>query len=139
MQIFLVLLVFLVTPAAAQQVAPDVLLPDPAQEAEAMRIARTLRCVVCQGESIAESNAPLAADMRALVRRMVAEGADHQAVESFMRQRYGDVVLLRPPLQGALWLLWLAPLLGVVVGGLAVARVMRRHRLGDQSSDSKEN
>jgi cytochrome c-type biogenesis protein CcmH len=79
-------------------------------------ISKSLRCVVCQSESIHDSNAPLAADMRRQVETMVREGESDEAIRAFFQARYGDYVLMRPPVQGNTWLLWFGPLALVVIG-----------------------
>ncbi len=93
--------------ASAQGLEP--VLPDPAQEARAQELHKRIRCLVCQNQSIHESNAELARDLRAVVRERVAAGdTDDQAV-AYLVARYGDWVLLRPPLNGRTLLLWLGP------------------------------
>ncbi|MEO1091681.1 MAG: cytochrome c-type biogenesis protein [Pseudomonadota bacterium] len=114
--------------AAAAAPSPSEMLDDPALEQRARAISAELRCVVCQNESIDASNAPLAADMRRLVRERLAAGDDDHAVMAYMTARYGDFVLLRPPVRSNTWLLWFGP---AVVGALAasalvVALVRRR-------------
>ena len=103
-------------------------LPDAAQEARAQAIHDSLRCVVCQNESIAESNAVLAADLRQVVRERVAAGDTDQQVRDFMVARYGDFVLLKPPFEGTTWLLWLGPFAVVLIGAIAVAAYLRQRR-----------
>ncbi|MDX2094854.1 MAG: cytochrome c-type biogenesis protein [Alphaproteobacteria bacterium] len=98
------------------------MLPDIAQEQTARRIFRELRCVVCEGQSIAESNATLAAQMRIHVRTLVAQGKSRAEILAFFREAYGDSILLTPPLRPSTWLLWLAPLLLLAVGGLLLRR-----------------
>ena len=103
-------------------------LPDAAQEARAQAIHDSLRCVVCQNEWIAESNAVLAADLRQVVRERVAAGDTDQQVRDFMVARYGDFVLLKPPFEGTTWLLWLGPFAVVLIGAIAVAAYLRQRR-----------
>lgn len=95
------------------------------QEQTAREVGRALRCVVCQNQSIEDSDAPLAADMRALVRRRLAAGDDPEAVIAFMQERYGDYVLLKPPVQGNTYILWFAPF---ALLGAALIYVVRRPR-----------
>src|ERR1700754_4918644 len=90
--------------------APAVL-GDPAQEARAQSLEREIRCVQCQNEPIAQSTADIAADMRALVRERVAAGDSDTEIRAFFRQRYGDFVLFRPPVDARTWMLWGAPIL----------------------------
>ncbi len=105
---------------------PDEMLDDPTLETRARSISAELRCVVCQNESIDDSNAPLAADMRRLVReRLVAGDSDDQVVD-FLTARYGDFVRLRPPVRGSTLLLWGSPVLLLGMGGVGVAVYLRR-------------
>jgi len=95
---------------------------NPATEARARNLQRQLRCLVCQGESIDESGSPFAADVRHLVREEIAGGKTDQQIEDFLVARYGDFILMKPPLQPNTWLLWLAPFLVLAAGG-AIAGV----------------
>lgn len=105
----------------------DTQLPDPRQEAAAADLMETLRCVVCQGQSIADSNAEIAGDMRALVRERIAAGESPEAIRDWMIDRYGEWVSYDPPFDWATAPLWLAPL--VVLGfGLVIARGRFRRR-----------
>lgn len=98
---------------------------DPAQEARAQALEREIRCVQCENEPIAQSTADIAADMRALVRERVAAGDSDADIRTFFRQRYGDFVLFRPPVDGRTYALWAAPF--VLVGaGLAGVFALRR-------------
>ena len=102
-------------------------LPDPRQEARAQALMEELRCLVCQGQSIADSDAELAADMRDLVRRRIAAGESPGEVRSWLIERYGRWVSYRPPVGAGTWALWLAPLLFLCVGlWIAASRVRRR-------------
>lgn len=128
---FLVLfLAFLVCVAASvQAVEPDEMLQNPALEARAREISRNLRCLVCQGEAIDDSNAGLAKDLRRLVRERLETGDTDEAVLAFVQARYGDFVLLKPPVSGKTLALWLVPLL-VLGAGLAVIRSFVRKSAG---------
>ncbi|MFC3079876.1 cytochrome c-type biogenesis protein [Phenylobacterium terrae] len=102
-------------------------LPDPAQEARARELFREVRCLVCQNESIDDSDAPLAADLRRIVRERVAAGEDDAAIKRFLTDRYGEFVLLRPAFSMGNLALWLAPLLVLIAGlGLLLARLRNR-------------
>ncbi len=90
---------------------------DPALEQRAREIGQSLRCVVCQNQSIDESDAPLAQDMRKLVRQRLSEGDTNEAVIAYMREKYGDYVLLKPPVQSNTYILWLLPF-GLLLMGL---------------------
>ncbi len=120
-------------PAIAQSNVPppalaDTQLSDPAREAEAKALMETLRCLVCQGQSIADSDADMAADMRALVRQRIAAGEAPNAVRDWLIERYGDYVSYDPPLSTATGVLWIAPLLLLGVGGWIASRSFRRRR-----------
>lgn len=105
-------------------VAPAVL-TDPAQEARAQSLEREIRCVQCQNEPIAQSTADIAADMRTLVRERIAAGDRDAEIRAFFRQRYGDFVLFRPPMDGRTWALWGAPFI-LLGGGLVAVYALRR-------------
>ena len=93
---------------------------DPAMEARARNLQRQLRCLVCQGESIDESGADLAADLRQLVRQQMAEGKSDSQIEAYLVARYGNFILMKPPVEPNTYILWLAPFL-VLIGGAGVA------------------
>jgi cytochrome c-type biogenesis protein CcmH len=104
-------------------VQPDEMLANPGQESRALALSKNLRCVVCQNQNIDDSAAPIARDMRLKLRERIAAGdTDNQAV-SYLVQRYGNYVLLKPPFQADTWLLWLTPfgVLAVAAGGLVVS------------------
>jgi cytochrome c-type biogenesis protein CcmH len=104
-------------------------LPDSAQEAKAKALMEELRCLVCQGQSIADSDAELAGDMRDLVRRRIAAGEKPAAIRAWLVERYGDWVSYRPPSEPATWPLWGAPLLLLAIGAaLASRRIARRRK-----------
>ncbi len=108
------------TPAApvpAESAWSDRQLPDPAAEARASALMRTLRCVVCQGQSIADSDADLAGDMRAFVRRRIAAGEGAEAIRGDLIARYGQWVSYRPTLDRTTWPLWALPLALAALGG----------------------
>jgi cytochrome c-type biogenesis protein CcmH len=105
---------------AAVAVEPDEILPDAALEARARHISAGLRCLVCQNQSIDDSNAPLARDLRLLVRERLKAGDSDAQVTRFVEDRYGEFVLLRPPFEVRTLVLWIAPLL-VLLAALAVA------------------
>ena len=109
-------------------------LADAAQEARAQAIHESLRCVVCQNESIAESGAVLAADLRQVVRERVAAGDTDEEVRAFMVERYGEFVLLKPPFEEATWLLWLGPFAVVLIGAGAVFAYLRRRRSAGEAT-----
>jgi cytochrome c-type biogenesis protein CcmH len=130
------MLVALATPAGA--VEPGEMLADPALEARAREIGRELRCLVCQNQSIDDSNAELARDLRRLVRERVALGEDKGAVIAHVVARYGNFVRLRPPMDAATYALWFGPLAVLAAGAALVWSLFRRRtrranaeRLGD--------
>ncbi|MCJ2114056.1 cytochrome c-type biogenesis protein CcmH [Methylobacterium sp. WL30] len=111
---------------AAQAVQPDEVLKDPALEHRARDISSGLRCLVCQNQSIDDSDAPLAKDLRLIVRERLKAGDTNQGVEDYVVNRYGEFVLLRPVLALHTVLLWLTPLLAVLLGGFGIWRLSRR-------------
>ncbi len=127
------LLALVAVPALGQSnqaAAPmaNVQLPDPAKERDAKALMETLRCVVCQGQSIADSDAEMAGDMRSLVRERIAKGETPDRVRDWLIERYGDYVSYDPPLSGATAPLWIAPLALLVIGALVAARSFKRRR-----------
>lgn len=122
----LVLMLIAITSPAALAVMPDEVLADPALEARARALSLELRCLVCQNQSIDDSAAPLARDLRIIVReRLVAGDSDDQVI-AYLSQRYGSYVLLKPPLNAETLLLWLGPGLILVLSGGVFASYMRR-------------
>lgn len=113
---------------AAGAVLPDEQLADPVLEARAREISKELRCVVCQNQSIDDSDATLAHDLRVIVREQLVAGKSNEEVKSYLVDRYGHYVLLRPPFNAETWLLWLGPLLVLALGGLGVALYFRGRR-----------
>lgn len=113
------------TPPAA---LADTQLRDPAQEAQARALMTTLRCLVCQGQSIADSDASMAGDMRALVRSRIAAGERPAAVRAWLIERYGDYVTYDPPFDAITWPLWLAPLALLAIGAVVARSTFRRGR-----------
>ena len=118
------LLLLLATPVAA--VLPDEMLKDPALEARAREISKDLRCVVCQNQSIDDSDAPLARDLRIVVREQLTMGKSNAEAMDYIVQRYGHFVLLKPPVEPATWALWLGPFAVLLIGGGALAAMSRR-------------
>jgi len=115
----------LATPVLA--VEPDEILSDPTLEARARHISAGLRCLVCQNQSIDDSNAPLARDLRLLVRERLKAGDSDSQVVRFIEDRYGEFVLLRPPFNARTLVLWIAPFL-VLLGAIAAATMIFRRR-----------
>ena len=124
------ILLLLVPASHALAVQPDEVLKDPAQEARARELSKQLRCMVCQNQSIDDSDAPLARDLRILVRERLQAGDSNSQVLDFMVQRYGEFVLLRPRLHWRTALLWLAPPILLIGGGLILFMLARRRGHG---------
>jgi cytochrome c-type biogenesis protein CcmH len=118
--------------SAAHAVLPDEVMSDPAREARARNLSRELRCMVCQNQSIDDSEAPLARDLRLLVRERIAAGDSDGQVVDFLVARYGEFVLLKPRFERQTLLLWLVPPLLLIGGGLALWLHIRR-RFGRES------
>jgi len=121
------LLLALLAPASwayAKEAVPAA--ADPALEQRVMTLAAELRCLVCQNQTIADSNAPLAEDLRNQVREKMRQGASDSQIIDFMVERYGDFVLYRPPVKATTLLLWFGPLLLVAAGLLVLLRRLRR-------------
>ena len=114
------------TPAAA--VEPDEILDDPALEARARELSQELRCLVCQNESIDSSSAGLARDLRIIVRERLVAGDSDAEVKSYLVARYGDFVLLKPPVKPTTYLLWYGPVAILLVGAAGVYVFFRRRR-----------
>lgn len=118
------LLALLTFPAFA--VDPAERLADPALEARARALSQEIRCLVCQNQSIDDSNADLARDLRVLVRERLAAGDSDAAIKDFLVARYGDFVLLKPPVKASTYLLWFGPAAVFLLGALAVLLFLRR-------------
>jgi cytochrome c-type biogenesis protein CcmH len=114
--------------APALAVEPDEILTDPTLESRARHISEGLRCLVCQNQSIDDSNAPLARDLRLLVRERLKAGDSDADVMQFVEDRYGEFVLLRPPFDMRTLLLWLAPLMVLLAAIVVALRVFRQRR-----------
>ncbi|KUP90894.1 cytochrome c-type biogenesis protein [Tritonibacter horizontis] len=129
------LLFLLALPVAVAAVQPDEVLQDPALEARARALSKDLRCMVCRNESIDESNADLARDLRLVLRERLLAGDSDAAAMAFMVERYGEYVLLRPTTRGANWILWAAgPLMLLLALGVAIRYL--RHRAADTPQDN---
>lgn len=131
----IVAMLAVLTMAAASD--PSERLPDPAQEARARTLFREVRCLVCQNESIDDSDSELAGDLRRVVREQVAAGRSDGQVKAFLTDRYGPYVLLKPAFDAANAALWLTPILAVLAG-LALLMARWRRRDGAQALDTDE-
>lgn len=136
--IFTACLLAMLASAGAHAVQPDEILSDPALEARARALSAELRCLVCQNQSIDDSNAPLARDLRLLVReRLKANDTDEQ-VMAYVVERYGDFVLLKPPMNSSTLILWVTPVLALL-GALALAYmgVFRRNKAATAANNDE--
>ncbi len=133
------LLVALPAPAQVRSDPAPLQFQDPAEEARFHALAAELRCVMCQNQSLADSNAQIAYDLRAEVLQLMREGRTDAQIKQFLVQRYGEFVLYRPQVESGTWLLWFGPALLVLVGGVVVARIVRRRaRTPVAADDSQE-
>ncbi|HTW76036.1 MAG TPA: cytochrome c-type biogenesis protein [Steroidobacteraceae bacterium] len=124
-------------PAPAVDTEPA--LPSAALQRRYENLTHQLRCLVCQDETIADSSASLAADFRALVHQQLLQGRSDAQIKAFMVARYGDYILLQPPVRPLTWLLWSGPFLLILGGALWVVRTARRHaRLPDAQQPMPE-
>ncbi|MGD9833548.1 MAG: cytochrome c-type biogenesis protein [Piscinibacter sp.] len=114
-------------PAFAGEAQP--LAANPALEQRVNRLAAELRCLVCQNQSLADSHAPLAVDLKNQVREQLQAGRSDAQVIDYMTQRYGDFVLYRPPVKASTWLLWGGPLLVLLAGAMLLWRAMKPHHV----------
>jgi len=140
--VFAVLLALLASPSLAQQPAEDTFVPplsDPVLEARAKAMQKDLRCLVCQGQSIDESNAPLAADLRRLIRQQIQAGQSDDQVKDFLVARYGAFVLMKPPIRFDTYILWFGPLLLLLLGGSVIGATILRARKRLASDSVSEN
>jgi cytochrome c-type biogenesis protein CcmH len=125
--------------SAAFAVEPDEVLSDPTLEARARALSKTLRCMVCQNQSIDDSNAPLARDLRLLLRERIKAGESDDQVREFLVSRYGEFVLLEPRLNAHTVMLWALPFLGFALGGITFLLASRRkNRLAESPLSAEE-
>ncbi len=124
----LLAMLLMLSPFAAHAVQPDEMLHDPVLEARARQISQELRCLVCQNESIEDSDAPLAHDLRVLLRQRLVAGDTDEAATQYIVARYGDYVLLKPPFKESTLALWLGPLL-LFIAAMGGSALFYRQRL----------
>jgi cytochrome c-type biogenesis protein CcmH len=103
-------------------------LADPAKEKQATALMATIRCIVCQGQAVIDSDAELAGDMRALIRTRIEAGETPEQIKTWLIERYGNYITYAPPLEPITWPLWIAPLLLLGVGGWLARGRFRKHR-----------
>jgi cytochrome c-type biogenesis protein CcmH len=128
LRILVCLVAFAALAAQAKEAVP--LQDDPVANARAVKIEGELRCLVCQNQTIAESNAELAQDLRRQVHEQIAAGKSDAEIVQYMVDRYGDFVLYKPPFKGTTALLWGGPAVLLIVGAFVLVRVLRGHRAG---------
>ncbi len=131
MRRFLIVVFVLLGTALAHAVLPEEMLPDAAKEARARDISQNLRCLVCQNQSIDDSNAPLARDLRIIVRERLTAGDSNDQVVAYVVNRYGNYVLLKPPFQPDTALLWLLPFILMIVALGAAYAYLRQQPTPD--------
>ena len=135
----LILALALLVPVTQAAVSPDEVLDDPALEERARALGKELRCLVCQNQSIDDSDASLARDLRQVVReRLVAGDSDTQILD-FLTDRYGDFVLLSPPVKPGTYMLWAGPALLFVLGAILLFRYLRQRPKGEVVEQLSEN
>lgn len=122
---------------------PDEMLADPELEARARALGKELRCLVCQNQSIDDSDAPLARDLRRIVREQLVAGASEAEIKRFLVERYGEFVLLKPPVSPATWLLWAGPFLMAAAGAALVwtfvrARSVRPEEVTELTAEERQ-
>ncbi len=122
------LLGVLLAPSVAEAVLPDEILADAGLEHRARALSKRLRCLVCQNQSIDDSDAELARDLRVLVRKRLTAGDSDEQIMAFLVARYGDFVLLKPPVKPTTWLLWFGPLAVLTLAGLGIAIAVGRRK-----------
>jgi cytochrome c-type biogenesis protein CcmH len=138
MRFVLTLLAALILSGSAVAVQPDEVLKDPTLERRAREISAGLRCMVCQNQSIDDSDAQLAKDLRLLVRERLSAGDSNEQVEDYLVQRYGEFVLLKPAFGSHTLVLWLAPALVLALGGIGAFLALRRRPQGATALDEDE-
>ena len=118
-KIFILIIAFCLSqffPENSYGVDPDEILQDQKQELRARNISKNIRCMICQNQSIDESNAPLAKDLRILIRNKIKEGKNNEEIYKFLTDRYGDFILLKPPLKSSTLALWFLPFVFFIIG-----------------------
>ncbi len=129
------LLLALLAAPSAGAVEPNEMLSNPVLEARAQAIGKELRCLVCQNESIEDSGADLAHDLRVLLRQRLVAGDTNQQAIQYIVDRYGDFVLLKPPVEPATYVLWFSPFAVLILGGAGIWLYLRRRSAGAASGD----
>ena len=135
---YLIIVLLLWIPFNANAVDPSEILRNPTLEKRARHISKDLRCLVCQNQSIDDSDAPLARDLRLLVRERLIQGDTDNEVIDYVVSRYGDFVLLRPPVKAVTAILWLGPAIFVLIGFIGLLRYFRRQTADENSEDQNK-
>ena len=139
MQIVLIAVIITFTVATTSfAITPEERLDDPQLEERARELSLELRCLVCQNQSIDDSDAPFAQDLRRLIRRDIAAGKSDDQIKDFLRQRYGDYVLLSPPLTRSTYFLWITPF-AILALGVGVVALSRRNRKAPENTHKKDS
>ena len=135
---YLIIALLLLFPFNTNAVDPSEILGNPTLEKRARHISKDLRCLVCQNQSIDDSDAPLARDLRLLVRERLIQGDTDNEVIDYVVSRYGDFVLLRPPVKAVTAILWLGPAIFVLIGFIGLLRYFRRQTADENSEDQNK-
>ena len=135
---YLIIALLLLFPFNTNAVDPSEILRNPTMEKRARHISKDLRCLVCQNQSIDDSDAPLARDLRLLVRERLIQGDTDNEVFDYVVSRYGDFVLLRPPVKAVTAILWLGPAIFVLIGFIGLIRYFRRQTADENSEDQNK-
>ena len=135
---YLIIALLLLFPFNTNAVDPSEILGNPTLEKRARHISKDLRCLVCQNQSIDDSDAPLARDLRLLVRERLIQGDTDNEVFDYVVSRYGDFVLLRPPVKAVTAILWLGPAIFVLIGFIGLLRYFRRQTADENSEDQNK-
>ena len=135
---YLAIALLLLFPFNTNAVDPSEILRNSTLEKRARHISKDLRCLVCQNQSIDDSDAPLARDLRLLVRERLIQGDTDNEVFDYVVSRYGDFVLLRPPVKAVTAILWLGPAIFVLIGFIGLLRYFRRQAIDENSEDQNK-
>ncbi len=127
-RLLLVCLLWAAGGAAVHAIDQELAFTDPAMNQRYLNLIREIRCPKCLNESIADSDAPVAADLRREVRRLMGEGSSDDEIKDFLSARYGEFVLYRPRVNETTWALWAAPFLFLMIGGVVFWRILRARR-----------
>ena len=130
----IVSLFVLIKPEYSYAVDPEEFLTDSKQELRARHISKNIRCMICQNQSIDESSSPLAKDLRTLIRKKITEGSTDKEIYNFLTSRYGDFILLNPPLKKSTFFLWLFPLIMFILGIVVFYKYYKKSLIKNNNS-----